>query len=47
MDNDKLQQIINNQSEIKDFLKNINKSLAYIFQLFVVTFIIWIVSLVS
>ena len=27
MDNDKLQQIINNQSEIKDFLKNINKSL--------------------
>jgi hypothetical protein len=47
MDSDNLQKIINNQSDIKDLLKNINKSLAYIFQLFVVTFIIWIVSLVS
>ncbi len=47
MDGDKLQQIINNQSEIKDSLKKIAKSLAFIFQLLVVAFIIGILSLVS
>jgi hypothetical protein len=47
MDNDNLQKIINNQSDIKNLLTSINKSLAHIFQLFIFTFIIWIVSLLS
>jgi hypothetical protein len=47
MDNDKLQQIIDNQNEIKDSLKKITKSSAYTFQLLVVAFIIGILSLVS
>jgi len=47
MDSDKLQKIINNQSDIKELLTTINKSLAHIFQLLIFVFIIWIVSLVS
>ncbi len=47
MDNETIKQLIDNQNEIKDSLKKISKSLAYIFQLLVVAFIIGILSLVS
>ncbi len=47
MDNETLKQLIDNQNEIKDSLKKISKSLAYIFQLLVVAFIIGMLSLVS
>jgi len=46
MDNDKLQQIIDNQNEIKDSLKKITKNSAYTFQLLVVALIVGILSLV-
>jgi hypothetical protein len=47
MDNETIKQLIDNQNEIKDSLKKISKSLAFIFQLLVVAFIIGILSLVS
>ncbi len=47
MDNETIKQLIDNQNEIKDSLKKISKSLAYIFQLLVVALIIGLLSLLG
>jgi hypothetical protein len=47
MDNESIKQLIDNQNEIKDSLKKIAKSVAFIFQLLVVALIIGILGLLG
>ncbi len=47
MDDDKFQQLIHSQNELRDNLKNISKTLSHIFQLLVVAFVIGLLGLFS